>query len=341
MYKIYALGSNGSGQLGIGHFKDVMVPHLTFESVIKPIKVACGGNHSLVLMEDGQLWATGDGRQGQFAMDDAKSLFNWIQIPGTFEDVACGWDYSVVIDTFGNVLTSGAGLNGELGLGSIKCAYQWRRVTTCLNSSRAIYSSFQNVVLRDGNKLFGWGPNRKGQLIEPKSKGFDSPRLIYEGKDITQVTMGKDFVAIIDSGKLVISGTMRDRINDIIRDISSEEIIKIAAMWSSLHIWTKREIFSYGNGNYGQMFIWERPSNMTHLNTGSEHGMMSLADGRVYCWGWGEHGNCGSSAKLLEETSPYNDKSNIISPLNCVLETDEKIIWLQGGCATSWICAKC
>ncbi|AET41182.1 Ats1p Ecym_7353 [Eremothecium cymbalariae DBVPG len=319
-----------------------MIPHLTFESAKKPIKVSCGGNHSLVLMEDGQLWASGDSRQGQFASKDGKCTYNWTQIPGEFQDVACGWDYSVVIDIHGNVLTCGAGLNGELGLGHIKCSSSWRRVTTCLNNSRAVHSSFQNVVLRDGNKLFGWGPNRKGQLKEPKTKGYDTPKLIYEGKDITQVTMGKDFIAIIDAGKLVISGTMKERINDIIRDVSSEEIVKIAAMWSSLHIWTKGDIFSYGNGNYGQMFTWDRPSNMTHFTTGSEHGIMSLSNGRVFCWGWGEHGNCGpSTTKFLEDSSPFNDKSNIVSTLNCVLETTEKIIWLQGGCATSWICTKC
>lgn len=327
--------------LGIGHYKDVMVPHLTFECLLKPIKVACGGNHSFLLIEDGQLWACGDGRQGQFASKDAKCIFNWVQIPGKFVDVACGWDYSVVIDIHGNVLTCGSGLNGELGLGHIKYSSSWRRVTTCLNSTHAVYSSFQNVVLRDGNKLFGWGPNRKGQLKEPKTKSYDTPRLIYEGKNITQVSMGKDFIAIIDSSKLVISGTMKERINDIIRDISSEEIIKVVAMWSSLHIWTKSNVFSYGNGSYGQMFTWDLPANMIHFNTGSEHGILSFSDGSVYCWGWGEHGNCGPSAKLADETSPYNDKSNIISPLNCVLQTTESVTWLQGGCATTWICTKC
>ncbi|KAI5305141.1 hypothetical protein KEM56_005186 [Ascosphaera pollenicola] len=73
---IYAFGSNGSGQLGIGHKEDVSHPtrclfrddtgrattgkHANaIERAATPVKVAAGGNHTLVLFSSGAAFAAG------------------------------------------------------------------------------------------------------------------------------------------------------------------------------------------------------------------------------------------------------------------------------------------
>ncbi|KAJ5963801.1 uncharacterized protein N7479_003677 [Penicillium vulpinum] len=81
--RLYAFGSNGSGQLGIGHEEDVSTPtqclfeqpqesqtttintNLTDESEI--VTIAAGGNHTLLLTTSGSIYAAGcntDGRCG-------------------------------------------------------------------------------------------------------------------------------------------------------------------------------------------------------------------------------------------------------------------------------------
>jgi protein ATS1 len=67
---IFALGSNGSGQLGIGHTDDVSTP----TEVVLPIpletstltKVAAGGNHTLLLLDKSKLCASGKNTDYQF-----------------------------------------------------------------------------------------------------------------------------------------------------------------------------------------------------------------------------------------------------------------------------------
>jgi protein ATS1 len=85
--RIFAFGSNGSGQLGIGHLQDVSTPeecHFTFDyedhdhrgltdrKESHNLKVKCivaGGNHTVILFENGAVYAAGsneNGKCGQF-----------------------------------------------------------------------------------------------------------------------------------------------------------------------------------------------------------------------------------------------------------------------------------
>ncbi|KAJ5604736.1 Regulator of chromosome condensation RCC1 [Penicillium lagena] len=76
---LFALGSNGSGQLGIGHTEDVSSPtecvfetseqyHDPLDENDNIIRVVAGGNHTLLLTAKGGVWAAGwngDGRCGE------------------------------------------------------------------------------------------------------------------------------------------------------------------------------------------------------------------------------------------------------------------------------------
>ncbi|EAQ91120.1 hypothetical protein CHGG_03055 [Chaetomium globosum CBS 148.51] len=72
MILIQALGSNGSGQLGIGHKEDVSAPQpvllpssITTASPPPKLKsIAAGGNHTLLLFESGDLLWSGDHTTG-------------------------------------------------------------------------------------------------------------------------------------------------------------------------------------------------------------------------------------------------------------------------------------
>ncbi|KAJ5232896.1 hypothetical protein N7468_005852 [Penicillium chermesinum] len=74
---IFALGSNGSGQLGIGHIEDVSTPTQCVFSTATPIapndevtRITAGGNHTLLLTKQGHVYAAGcndDGRCGPAA----------------------------------------------------------------------------------------------------------------------------------------------------------------------------------------------------------------------------------------------------------------------------------
>lgn len=171
--RLYALGSNSSGQLGIGHHEDVDVPmpclfipapsqysntsdndpretielKKSYELKHNIRKIVAGGNHTLVLCDDGSVYAAGN----REALGDVVDLGS--QYPGldewnrqtldsffrrvmwwedsnlirTFTDISATWSASFFVvapqirNGFvvkpGSIYSCGRGERGELGLG--------------------------------------------------------------------------------------------------------------------------------------------------------------------------------------------------------------------------------
>lgn len=174
MERIFALGSNGSGQLGIGHRDDVSEatecifddvgdvgdnddnddrPKQTnFKETVdmlrgKVKRIACGGNHTLVLFESGAVYAAGlngedlrcgvHGDRDMYREEDGDVLTRFKRVTfrlgaigpviDRFKDVCATWSASCFVATIpsidkdGNgmdiVISLGTGDKGELGLG--------------------------------------------------------------------------------------------------------------------------------------------------------------------------------------------------------------------------------
>jgi alpha-tubulin suppressor-like RCC1 family protein len=83
LVRLFSLGSNGSGQLGIGHQEDVSSPQpCIFDEAsslqrLEPddeiVKVVAGGNHTLVLFASGAVFAAGSNEFGPFLLAGTKS----------------------------------------------------------------------------------------------------------------------------------------------------------------------------------------------------------------------------------------------------------------------------
>ena len=148
---LYALGSNSSGQLGIGNQEDTDTPRAckfptelgissTLTSKIR--KVVAGGNHTLCLCEDGSVYGAGDQGciQGNSSVGvgegegtEISSYFTrvtWMEgndIVDTFMDVSASWSASLYMTVPhiqngqsirpGKIFACGKGDKGELGLG--------------------------------------------------------------------------------------------------------------------------------------------------------------------------------------------------------------------------------
>ncbi|RLN91469.1 hypothetical protein BBJ28_00014102 [Nothophytophthora sp. Chile5] len=90
-------------------------------------QVACGGQHTLVLLRDGRLFAMGDNEYGQLGAKRGETTEeNAVDVPvqisafGTdkkLKQIGCGDDFSVGVTTTGDVYSWGRGQFGQLGLG--------------------------------------------------------------------------------------------------------------------------------------------------------------------------------------------------------------------------------
>jgi alpha-tubulin suppressor-like RCC1 family protein len=92
-------------------------------------QIVCGGNHTLLLLDDGAVWAFGSNEFGQVGLKiDSDTSTNAIELPtpvqalkGTsVKQIACGVNHSAALTTGGGVYTWGIGQYGQLGLGENK-----------------------------------------------------------------------------------------------------------------------------------------------------------------------------------------------------------------------------
>lgn len=126
--KLYGWGSNSNGQLGLGDLDERLEPVLIDFFADKPVvTVAPGNSHTLVLTEDGSVYAMGAARDGQLGSPDA-------------------------LDEDGSPLTRVASPLLVEGLSG-----------TIVAISAFTKTSF---AVTDDGRVFGWGESRNGQLLQ-------------------------------------------------------------------------------------------------------------------------------------------------------------------------------
>lgn len=365
----YALGSNGSGQLGIGHDQDVSIPRqvlfgLESEPSSPIVKVAAGGNHSLLLAADGKLYWAGDsttGASGPLNQDDQATSSAAIKEPFLAKEVAlpeegstttapvkfiaATWEASIIVqsDSQGrNTIVSsfGTGLKGELGQGQF--IIRTSTVSRLKNFppehtevvDLAACMGHVVMVLSNGD-AWGWGNGRKGQLGTGVAGVVHEPQAL-QGVDfkVVRAVCGREFTALFgtpDGGEILVLGADKAGVKSSApgnvagwRDVG--------ASWGGIYVLkTDSKLLSWGRDDHGQLAPPRLPL-LQRIAIGSEHVVALSEHGEVFSWGWGEHGNCG----------PQVDKGDVKGRWNTIasmkyIPPGSEIAAIGAGCATSWI----
>ncbi|OAA67062.1 Regulator of chromosome condensation/beta-lactamase-inhibitor protein II [Niveomyces insectorum RCEF 264] len=361
MVLVFALGSNGSGQLGIGHFEDVSVPKPVLWTEEPPksiLAIAAGGNHTLLLGGDGDLYWSGDsasGACGYVSSQDRPSQPGFTRLVihqnrdagaclGAIRMVAATWEASVFTmldDQQKNtkVYSCGFGQKGELGQGPL--IVRDPRATrlqdfpppgTEIVDLAACMSHFV-AVLNNGD-VYGWGSGRKGQLGSPAMNVFTPRKIDGVGFPVKRAACGKDFTCLLgepEAGRLLVLGSdkwgIKSEAPSMIRDW-----IDIRAGWGNILVLKgDKKILAWGRNDYSQSR--PPPQSISQLAVGSEHALALLETGDVLAWGWGEHGNCGPLKKQEENSK---DQRSVIASSK-YLPSGARISGIGAGCATSWV----
>ncbi|KKK15090.1 hypothetical protein ARAM_004941 [Aspergillus rambellii] len=349
MVVLFAFGSNGSGQLGIGHEDDVCIPTrcifdeesdgkspgrlsagesspLDHGSGRRITRIVAGGNHTLLLLENGAVYAA-----------------------GCNEDGRCGWDPE---DENGGSLFSvfkRVVIKGELGLGKdcvraslasggMKIRDFPPRGTriVCIASGMG-----HTVVVLSNGEVYGWGAARKGQLgaSAVAQKIVWSPMRI-EGIPfhVTGATCGREFTVLSgdrDAGEFAVLGGSAGNKWNILSDVPSSETVKgyvrMDASWHGVYVHQgDLSVHAWGRNDRGQLPPADLPK-ARKVAVGSEHVLALLEDPTVVAFGWGEHGNCGP------DTDAQGNVNGVYSRIS--LPNDVEAVDVGAGCATSWIMA--
>ncbi|KAG8716851.1 hypothetical protein FRC09_015105 [Ceratobasidium sp. 395] len=215
MLRLYAAGSNARGQLGSGHCEDQhtfqpaafahedggegqTLPALP-SGTSQVLGLACGANHTLVLLDTHELWVSGDSSRGQLAFLPSTTVFRKLLFDLTRWDldaqlykptnVAAAWETSYVILTSIDpalsdiVLSFGADDFGDRGAGPLPPVPSDPSVVDlqqalssrprCIKVRELVAGQHHvlarlDVLAAEGSEpeaaIVGWGACRHGQL---------------------------------------------------------------------------------------------------------------------------------------------------------------------------------
>eukprot|EP01041_Mallomonas_annulata_P010080 gene10080-21011_t len=121
---LLAIGRNDHGQLGTRNTENQFWPTpVPFTSTSNIKKISTGKSHSMLLLENGEMYVCGANNCGQIGLGDgARALqdvtsFTKLNIDNVC-DIACGWEHSLVCTDSGDLYAFGHPDYGQLGFGS-------------------------------------------------------------------------------------------------------------------------------------------------------------------------------------------------------------------------------
>ncbi|RJE25808.1 alpha-tubulin suppressor protein Aats1 [Aspergillus sclerotialis] len=373
---LFAFGSNGSGQLGIGHVEDVSVPKLCLFEDPTPsytkessgrkenniLRIAAGGNHTVVLFRDGSAYAAGlnsDARCGVYSSSrEEESLVRFRRVEAVdsetgerfekFKDVSATWEGTVLVSDLRDqdvVFVLGFGLKGELGLGEEKTKAETAvRIPDFPPPGARVLSIASgmghSVAVLSNGEVFGWGGARKGQLGESvRGKKIAWIPVKIDGIPFraTDAACGREFTVIMgnkEAGEFVVLGSADNKWK-VLSDLPSPSSVAgykdIYASWHGVYVHQRdSSVISWGRNDRGQLPPSDLPKPRM-LAIGSEHGLALLDDGIVVAFGWGEHGNCGP------DTDAQGNVKGKLNKIPLEIEEGAGVVGVGAGCATSWI----
>jgi protein ATS1 len=359
MSAIYAIGSNGSGQLGIGHKEDVSVPKpALFDSISldQVTQVRGGGNHTL-LLSFGALYCSGDPISGacgiksdskhvdsQFynvhlGLNGSASASNKIRL------AAASWESSIIVQENESgkatkVYSFGTGNKGELGLGEFIFKSAKAQLIEDFPPAELevvdLSASVSHVVaVLSNGEVYGWGSGRKGQIGEPEGVIHTPRKIISVNFNVVRAVCGREFTYLVgdpQSGQHVILGS--DKWN--VRSSAPPAVPgwkDVSASWGSIFVLQDDgKLLAWGRDDHGQLPAPGMAA-LSQIAIGSEHGLGLTVEQEVLAWGWGEHGNCGPKTT----NGDVKGRWNMIASSK-YLPPGSKISSIGAGCATSWVC---
>ena len=176
---VWATGSNSSSQLGTGNTASVSVftnVYTPSEDATKCIAVSCGAYHSLILLKNGSVLATGSNSFGQLGTGNTTDVSVFTNVYTPSEDatkciaVSCGGVHSDILLKDGSVLATGYNSFGQLGIGNTTDSNVFRiaynpnlQVNNGVKCIAVSSSSHTQILLEDGS-VWATGYNSSGQL---------------------------------------------------------------------------------------------------------------------------------------------------------------------------------
>uniref|UniRef100_A0A8B9YG25 HECT-type E3 ubiquitin transferase n=1 Tax=Bos mutus grunniens TaxID=30521 RepID=A0A8B9YG25_BOSMU len=291
-------------------------------------EVACGGNHSVFLLEDGEVYTCGVNTKGQLGHEREGNKPEQI---GALADqhivhVACGESHSLALSDQGQLFSWGAGSDGQLGLMTIEDSVAVPRLIQKLNQQTILQVSCGNwhcLALAADGQFFTWGETAMGSWAWEGVPSQASPQRVrsLEGIPLAQVVAGgaHSFALSLsgavfgwgmnNAGQLGLSDE-KDRESPChVKLLRTQKVVYISCGEEHTAVLTKSGgVFTFGAGSCGQLghdsmndevnprrVLELMGSEVTQIACGRQHTLAFVpSSGLIYAFGCGARGQLGT-----------------------------------------------
>ncbi|XP_056659298.1 probable E3 ubiquitin-protein ligase HERC3 isoform X9 [Monodelphis domestica] len=292
-------------------------------------EVACGGNHSIFLLEDGEVYTCGLNTKGQLGHEREGNKPEQI---GALADqhiihVACGESHSLALSDQGQLFSWGAGSDGQLGHTTTEDSVAIPRLIKKLNQQMILQVSCGNwhcMALAADGQFFTWGQNRHGQLgLGKEFPSQASPQRVksLEGIPLAQVAAGgaHSFALSLsgavfgwgrnNAGQLGLSDETDRQSPCHVKLLRTQKVVYISCGEEHTAVLTKSGgVFTFGAGSFGQLghdsmndevnprrVLELMGSEVTQIACGRQHTLAFVpSSGLIYAFGCGARGQLGT-----------------------------------------------
>ena len=277
--RVYTCGyggkSMGHGNLGHGDRKGQLVPKLVTTLKTRVIlNVAAGGNHSLFLTNEGQVYSSGCGDDGRLGHGDKETQLVpklVVALEGRrIVQVAAGGNHSLFLAKEGHAYSCGYGDDGRLGHGDKETQLAPKLVAAL--ETRVIVQvaagGCHSLFLAKEGHVYSCGHGLYGQLGHGDKETQLVPKLVaaLETRVIVQVAAGDQHVLYLTKGGAVLScglghhmelghGDEKDQlVPKLIAALEGTHIVQVAAGYDhSLFLAKGGAVLSCGLGVHGEL----------------------------------------------------------------------------------------
>jgi alpha-tubulin suppressor-like RCC1 family protein len=342
---VYAIGGNGSGQLG---FDDDEPDCDTFTFVDslsdkKIVALFAGAFHSFALDTDGKVYASGHNEFGQLGLGDnsketSRKAFTLVSDLSNKKIVAiaAGIYHSLALDSEGNVYATGENDVGQLGLGDKDNRNGFTSVTSLEGKKIVAVSAGRNhsLAIDENGKVYATGKNGEGQLGLDDNFDRNSFTIVSSLRDkkVVAITAGANYALALSSdgsvyatgeniiGELGLGDEIRRNVFTLVSSLSDKNIIAISAGdIHSLALSSKGKVYATGANSYGRLGLNAKKSRkiFTLVPSFSDKKIVAIAascdasfaldsDGKLYAAGSNFSGQLGLGDK---------DNRNVFTPV--------------------------
>jgi alpha-tubulin suppressor-like RCC1 family protein len=322
---VFAFGYNRQGQLGVGDTIDRWTP-TKITALPGPAKsVAAGTNHSLALLENGEVFAFGYNVQGQLGLGDTADGLLPTRIfaaPGSVEAVAAGGYQSFLLEN-GNVYAFGWNCSGQLGMGDAADRWMPTKITALPGPATAADGGWQHsLILLENGDVYAFG--RNGGLLglgDTVDRWIPTKIATLPGRAVSVVAgICHSFVLLEDGdvyafgfnghGALGLGDTVDRSTPTRITALPARAISVAAGQHHSLILLENGDVYACGYNELGQLGLGDggdydaydrwTPTKITSLPgraasvaAGTFHSLVLLENGDLYAFGWNEYGQLG------------------------------------------------